>query len=214
LRESTGSFIVSDLESSDSMHASILSVNPQTCSGVSFENRPELSKAGLPRSMSLSEASTDDEDTRVKTELSPEDSTILKLFVTCIHICNHTPTIGLLTKLIRMLRTCKYSTEDITSVFALCIIHHKSFIESLNKDISATERAFILVAQLYISHCVVLDEYCCISNWHKYLFSTYCDLRSLNNAVARILKRMEWRLTVDQCELESYIKVLRGNWAA
>ena len=193
------------------MHSSIGSVNPEKRAPCNLKYQAELPKAGLPRSVSVSEASTDDECIRVKTELSPEDTILVKTFATCVRICNHAATIGLLNKLVRMLRTCKYSTEDISSVFAMCIIHHKSFISTLNKDVSATERAFILVAQLYISHCVVLDEYCCISNWHKYLFSTYCDLRSLNNAVARILKRMEWRLTVDQSELDSYIKVLRGN---
>ena len=162
----------------------------------------------VPRSMSVSEVSTDEDDSCLKAASGKRDSILVGKFLDLVNLGQVDSTWKLVHRLIRMLRTCKYATEDIVSVFALAVEHHKFFIASLDKEISPTERAFILMAQLYISHCLVLDEYCIISNWHKYLFSTYCDLRSLNNAVVRILKRMDWNLRVDSDMVDKHFQAL------
>ena len=101
-------------------------------------------------------------------------------------------------RVIRFLMSCRYDSVDISSVLAVTIMHHKILIDKLGGTIlSYKERSFIIVAQMYIAHCIVLDECCVLSNWHKYLFSSYCDLNCLKRAVSRILKRMEYNLAVD-----------------
>lgn len=162
----------------------------------------------VPGSAGVSEASTDDDDQTKRWNLRASDSVLVFNVLSLSDIEGSQSISRVFQKLLRMLRTCRYADEDIISVLAVAACHHKRFIASLGKEVSSTERAFILLAQTYIAHCTVLDEYCCISNWHKYLFSTYCDLRALNAAVSRILKRMDWRLQVDGSEIESYINRL------
>ena len=169
----------------------------------------DLKEAQPPNSASMSEASTDDDDQIRRSDSSEGDSALFILsFLSIAKVPVSDSVTRLLQKVVRMLQVCKYADEDVRSVFAVAACHHQSFILSLEKQISLAERAFILVAQIYIAHCIVLDEYCCITNWHRYLFSTYCDLHALNCAVSRILKRMNWELAVEQSEIDSYIHAL------
>lgn len=178
----------------------------QQVSGDSVELLKDIASL---KSVNLGEASTDDDDQNKRASACDSDS--MCLITSFLSVSGTDPSASvtrLLQKLVRMLRTCKYADEDIIGVLAVAACHHQSFISTLEKPVSVSERGFILVAQIYIAHCIVLDEYCAISNWHRYLFSTYCDLRGLNSAVSRILKRMDWRLTVDQARIDSYIHVL------
>lgn len=143
---------------------------------------------------SLSDISTDDDDFVSSSTPGRGDAGMVARFLSLVEADEVGPAGKLLHKLLRMLRTCKYAEDDIVSVLAVAVAHHSLFRASNQAGATPTERAFILLTQIYIAHCVVLDEYCCISNWHRYLFASYCDLRSLNSAVARILRRMDWRL--------------------
>ena len=161
-----------------------------------------------PGSVSVSEASTDDDDQAKQSSLRDVDSFLVLNVLSVAGVEATSSIMKVYHKLVRMLRTCRYGDADVVSVLAVAVCHHRHFIASLGKQVSSTERGFILLAQAYIAHCVVLDEHCCISNWHKYLFSTYCDLRALNGAVSRILKRMDWSLSLDPAEIDSYINRL------
>lgn len=185
----------------------IMDVNA-SCPLADADSSDDKIVSAVPRSMSVSEVSTDDDDSCLRAASGKRDSILVGKFLDLVSLGQVDSTWKLVHRLIRMLRTCKYATEDIVSVFALAVEHHKFFIASLDKEISPTERAFILMTQIYISHCLVLDEYCSISNWHKYLFSTYCDLRSLNNAVVRILRRMDWNLRVDSDVVDKHVQAL------
>jgi len=142
-----------------------------------------------------SEASTDDEVDRVPSS-SKGDARLISGFLSFLGYSGDTTT-RLMHKVVYILRTCRYDTMDIASVFAVAGLHHNIFLARHRTHMSHTERTFILLAQIYIAHCVVLDEYCSISNWHKCLFASYCDLKSLNSAVARILKKLDWSLHVN-----------------
>ena len=172
-------------------------------------------------SISLSEASTDDESEGcvAKEGLSsshvlsscPRDTSMVSGFLAYLGYASMAEGGGsgsalrLLLKVVRILRHCKYESSDIASVFAVAALHHKFFLARHLVEMSWTERIFILLAQIYIAHCVVLDEYCCVSNWHKYLFASYCDLKSLNSAVARILKKLDWSLHVSTDEVAELV---------
>jgi hypothetical protein len=171
-------------------------------------------------SISLSEASTDDESEgfAAKEGLSshvlsscPRDTSMVSGFLAYLGYSSMAEGGGsgsalrLLLKVVKILRHCKYDSTDIASVFAVAALHHKFFLTRHLVEMSWTERIFILLAQIYIAHCVVLDEYCCVSNWHKYLFASYCDLKSLNSAVARILKKLDWSLHVSTDEVAELV---------
>jgi hypothetical protein len=169
----------------------------------------DTAKVGIPpRSASVSEASTDDDELFMQLNPSKPRTEIVDRFLDLVEIEKSSATVRIVQKLVRMLLTCKYTHEDINAVLALGASHHKVFMSSIQKTTSLTERLFILIAQIYIAHCIIMDECCCIANWHRYLFSTYCDLRALNCAISRILKRMDWNLGVDHAEIESYINRL------
>lgn len=116
----------------------------------------------------------------------------------------------LVERAVRMLKTCKYEASDIATVLAIAAVQHSRFQKKFPlAGSSSTERTFILLAQIYIAHCLALDECCNISNWHKYLFASYCDLRSLNCAIGKIMKKMNYELFVSPptvCEIAQYIE--------
>jgi hypothetical protein len=99
-----------------------------------------------------------------------------------------------------MLQACKYDISDISSVLAMSIIHHNRLMGKMKK-VSSIERSFILIAQVYISHCIVLDECCLLYHWHRHVFTGYCDMPSLNRAIEKILKRMNHELFVSPEEI-------------
>ena len=107
---------------------------------------------------------------------------------------NHVP---LIVRCMKLLNSCRYDESDISSVLAVAVIHHNTLMSCLTTLLSEKERSFIIVSQIYIAHTIVLDECCVLSNWHKHLFSSYCDINCLRRAVARILKRMDYSLFVD-----------------
>lgn len=167
--------------------------------------REEVDSALVQAGASLSEASTDDDDFRSLNEVRmvpswlKGDTKMMKNYLRYLgysELVESASTMRLMQKMIQILRICKFDTTDIGSVLAVAAVHHKIFLSKHVSAMSVTERTFILLAQIYIAHCVVLDEYCSVTNWHKYLFASYCDLKSLNNAVARILRKLDWNLHV------------------
>ncbi len=125
--------------------------------------------------------------------------------------------VKLVTKAVKILRICKYETTDIATVLAVTYLHHVSFMTTTAasstspQPMSLTERAFLVLAQIYIAHCVVLDECCKVSNWHKYLFTSYCGLGCLNKAIAKILVRMDYSLWTDPEEVSRLSAALIGS---
>jgi hypothetical protein len=114
----------------------------------------------------------------------------------------HTLPVKLIAKAIKILRVCKYGVDDISAVLAITYFHHKRFISTISREMTITERSFLILAQVYISHCYLLDECCKVSNWHRYLFVGYCDLPSLNRAIMKILTKMDYHLSVDPNDIE------------
>ena len=169
---------------------------------------PDLTK---PSPCGVSDAvTTDDDESLASAPFLKGDSGMVTRFLNRLtqppSLSENVYASRLVHRVVRMLRTCKYDQTDIAAVLAMTALHHNLFVSTLSHsrtaaNVSTTERTFILLAQTYIAHCVVLDECCSINNWHRYLFSTYCDLRSLNHAIARILKRMNWQLEVDLAQL-------------
>lgn len=116
------------------------------------------------------------------------------------------PPMTMVTKAIKILRVCRYDTTDISTVLAVTYMHHNTFRKPCSStssplSLSLTEQTFLVLAQIYIAHCVVLDECCKVSNWHKYLFTSYCGLSCLNKAISKVLARMDFSLWTDPDEV-------------
>jgi len=158
------------------------------------------------RNSSISSASTD--DTQFTEMSNSEDEfqvvcgtleSMARRFLSLLDIPvtgeSHQSTIVLLCRTMTMLQTCRYDNLDISSVLSMAAIHHNNLMNKMSK-IRPAERMHIIIGQVYIAHCLVLDECCLLHHWHRHLFLGYCDIFSLNRAIERILKCMEYNLFV------------------
>lgn len=139
-----------------------------------------------------------EEDKSYSSEYFNTFDTMATRFMDLLHpsVENSSTCVPLVVRCLRLLSSCRYDESDISSVLAVTVIHHNTLMSRLRTVLSDKERSFIIVSQIYIAHTIVLDECCVLSNWHKHLFSSYCDLHCLRRAVARILKRMDYTLFV------------------
>ena len=54
----------------------------------------------------------------------------------------------------------------------------------------------MMIILCFTAHSYVLDECCPLKIWHQYLFRKYCDLKTLNDAVIRLLMLLDFKLRV------------------
>lgn len=185
------------------------------------EDSASTCKLPLVHSECVSDATTtDDDDSQIPSfrEISPMKGgdmvvRFLSLLTASPNLGENANTVRMIHKVLRMMRTCKYDQKDVISVLALTAINHNRLVAALNRTtVSSTELTFILLAEIYIAHSVVLDECCSLANWHKYLFSCYCDLKSLNSAISRILKKLDWSVNVsDLSKLHAAIAAIDSS---
>ena len=128
-----------------------------------------------------------------------------------LSLLNHSDSSGQLKRLVHravhMFRTCGYAETDIATVLAMGSLQYERFLTH-QTSMSCSEKNFIILTHLYLAHCLALDECCKLSNWHRYLFASYCDLRSLNKAIGKILKKLDYHLFIDSqtvCITAEYI---------
>jgi len=157
-----------------------------------------------PRASTVSTVSTlcsdveEDKSTSFEHESRLEDIATRFTRLLCSNTHTEQKLAPILMRGIKVLMSCGYDYLDVSSVLAVTVEHHSSLLSRLTKTtLSDKERSFIILAQMFIAHTIVLDECVVLSNWHKYLFSSYCDMNCLKRAIARILKRMEYTLTVE-----------------
>merc|ERR1712032_980779 len=105
--------------------------------------------------------------------------------------------VKLLLRAIQFLRHCDYSVEDICSVLGHASAYFVDALAIFSRDMQAKEAGNVLVTQMFIAHCYVQDETCPLHVWHKYLFKRYCPLKTLNEAVVRLLRIRQYNLRLD-----------------
>ncbi len=67
---------------------------------------------------------------------------------------------------------------------------------SLARTMGKLEKANVITILCFLAHCYVQDECCPLRVWHNCLFKKYCNLKTLNSAVVRVLMLMNWKLRV------------------
>ena len=129
-------------------------------------------------------------------EVSRDDGSLVVRFLSLVDEENETLR-KLVSKAVFMLRTCRYDESDIATVLAMAALQYNRFVDRMSTLSTTSEKAFIILTHVYLAHCLALDECCNISNWHKYLFASYCDLRSLTIAIIKILRKLDYQLFID-----------------
>jgi hypothetical protein len=129
------------------------------------------------------------------------------------------PSIGgtsvrMLLRSLKFLRLCDYSIEDICSTLAHASAY---FAEAFPKDrirnVDKNEVGHIFMTYMFIAHCYVQDETCPLHVWHENLFADYCNTKTLNAAVIKLMEMRGYVLRLDGADLherfESLLTIVR-----
>ncbi|CAD7963049.1 unnamed protein product [Amoebophrya sp. A120] len=99
-------------------------------------------------------------------------------------------------RMMKMLHLCDYPTSELASVLAHASSYYSTVTVSMSQPMAALERANVITILCFVGHSYAQDECCPLRVWHQYLFNRYCDLRTLNQALIRILMLLRWNLRV------------------
>jgi hypothetical protein len=75
---------------------------------------------------------------------------------------------------------------------------------------SGDEAANAVVAQMFIAHSYFEDETCPLWVWHDHIFQNYCSLKTLNEAILKLLAIRAYSLRVDRKEMMKRYEYLCG----
>lgn len=117
----------------------------------------------------------------------------------------------LVLRAMKMLHLCEYSHEDICCVLAHTSVYFRKTFALCGHQMDKQEVANATVAQMYIAHSYVQDETCPLRVWHSHLFHKYCDVRTLNTVVLRLLEIRGYRLKLDRKDLLKRYRYLVGT---
>lgn len=114
----------------------------------------------------------------------------------------------LLLRVLRFLRLCDYSLEDICTILAHASAYFLDTYAQCGKQMQAGEIGNVLGTLIFIAHCYVQDETCPLHLWHKHLFWKYCPLKMLNAAVVRLMEIRRFRLRISDADLRKRLSHL------
>jgi len=114
----------------------------------------------------------------------------------------------LLLRVLRFLRLCDYSLEDICTILAHASAYFLDTYAQCGKQMQAGEMGHVLGTLIFIAHCYVQDETCPLNLWHKHLFWKYCPLKMLNAAVVRLMEIRRYRLRISDADLSKRLSHL------
>ncbi|CAE8646969.1 unnamed protein product, partial [Polarella glacialis] len=104
-------------------------------------------------------------------------------------------------RVLRFLRLCDYSVEDICTILAHASAYFLDAWEQCGNRMEAGEVGNVLACLLFVAHCYAQDETCPLSVWHKHLFRKYCPLKVLNSAVMRLMEIRGYLLRISDSDL-------------
>lgn len=107
----------------------------------------------------------------------------------------------LLLKMLKMLHLCEYPVSELATVLAKAAAYFQRFEvrarETGAAPMGRLEKANVVVMLCFVAHSYSQDECCPLRVWHHYLFNKYCNLKTLNQAVVRVLMLLRWNLRVE-----------------
>lgn len=105
--------------------------------------------------------------------------------------------VKLLLRVLKFLRMCDYSLEDLCSILVHASAYFIDAWELCGSHMDRNEVGNVLATLIFVAHCYVQDETCPLHVWHHYLFRKYCPLRTLNAAIIRLLEIRGYVLRLD-----------------
>lgn len=116
--------------------------------------------------------------------------------------------VKLLLRVLKFLRLCDYSVEDICSILAHASSYFVDAFTLCGDRMDACEVGNVLATLIFVAHCYVQDETCPLHVWHKHLFRRYCPLKTLNSAIMRLMEIRRYVLRLDSGDLNRRFECL------
>lgn len=111
--------------------------------------------------------------------------------------------------MLRFLRSLDIPVQDICCLLAHASIYFKDIYSVIGHNMNREELANVLVLLVFLAHSHVHDETCQLKVWHRYLFKGYCNLPTLSKATLELMKRRDYKLRVDDYDLEVALQCFR-----
>lgn len=105
---------------------------------------------------------------------------------------------------VRMLHARLPNPEDVCSILAHASIFFSEFIGNQEKKdhvLNDEEAAYILILEMFLAHCHVVDQPIPLSQWHKCFFTGYCRLHVLDQAVLKLMQEREYKLLLPEAQV-------------
>eukprot|EP00746_Dinoflagellata_sp_MGD_P029255 gnl/MRDRNA2_/MRDRNA2_169217_c0_seq1.p1 gnl/MRDRNA2_/MRDRNA2_169217_c0~~gnl/MRDRNA2_/MRDRNA2_169217_c0_seq1.p1 ORF type:complete len:214 (+),score=43.52 gnl/MRDRNA2_/MRDRNA2_169217_c0_seq1:131-772(+) len=123
--------------------------------------------------------------------------------------------VRLVLRCLRLLHLCGYCKADIE----LMVVHASSYLKNLmsgfeqksQPSMSLQEIAHIFCLLMYLAHSYIEDQNCPLSVWHQHLFRRYCDLKTLSQAVMRVLEQLAFALRIEPSELQKRLEFIQES---
>lgn len=115
----------------------------------------------------------------------------------------------LILAMLRFLRSLDIPVQDICCLLAHASIYFKDIYPVIGHNMNREELANVLVLLVFLAHSHVHDETCQLKVWHRYLFKGYCNLPTLSKATMELMKRRDYKLRVDDYDLEVALQCFR-----
>eukprot|EP00747_Dinoflagellata_sp_TGD_P112092 gnl/TRDRNA2_/TRDRNA2_171376_c0_seq3.p1 gnl/TRDRNA2_/TRDRNA2_171376_c0~~gnl/TRDRNA2_/TRDRNA2_171376_c0_seq3.p1 ORF type:complete len:307 (+),score=37.54 gnl/TRDRNA2_/TRDRNA2_171376_c0_seq3:57-923(+) len=114
---------------------------------------------------------------------------------------------------IRYLFRLDYEIDEVENIVAHAALYLRKLVDNAEGQpaprMEGNEVSYIACLLLYLGHSHVLDENCPLKYWHVHLFSDYCGIRQLNEAVMHLFQRLSFTLRLGDRELQDALFYLR-----
>lgn len=110
----------------------------------------------------------------------------------------------------KLLHLCDFQHEDVCRILAHSSICFRATYRACGHQMSGDEAANAVVAQMFIAHSYFEDETCPLWVWHDHIFQNYCSLKTLNEAILKLLAIRAYSLRVDRKEMMKRYEYLCG----
>jgi len=119
--------------------------------------------------------------------------------------------VKLLLGAIELMHRCSYELQDICSVLAHACVYFSDIYTLCGSKMSQREKDHVLVSLIYLAHTYVLDVSCPLRHWHRHLFRQYCDIKTLDKAILRLMKHRKYILRVNDGDLNRRFACLQQS---
>jgi len=140
----------------------------------------------------------------------PEDLDLLATYLQLAQVPDSfgsPKTAKLMLTMLRFLHSLDIPLKDICCLLVHASVYFKRIYAVVGHNMNRDEIANVLVLLAFLAHCHIHDETCQLKVWHRYLFKGYCNLPMLSKATMELMKRLQYKLRVDDETLESSLKI-------